>query len=427
MRISVVRPTELGAAEIGAWHAMQDQSDALANPFLCPEFAMAVGRCRPDARVAVLTEESGPAGFFPFERSRLGVGRPIGAGLSDCQGLVHAPGADWDPGELLRGCGIAVWHFDHLVSGQAPFAAYSAASAASPVMDLADGYPAYIERVKARSPRFRSDVARKARKLEREAGPLKFVIDEPDIEGLRTLMRWKSDQYRRTGRTDRFDRPWIVELVEKLLSCRKNGFAGLLSMLYADGRPVAGHFGLVHGGVLAEWFPAYDASFARYSPGLVQLLAMAQDAAGLGIRSIDLGKGAQRYKDELKSYDLTVAEGTVTDRSALAIMHRARLAPPRWAVRTIRRHRPLYVVADQVLRRYGRLRRRLSLRPCAHGSCTTRVRSARYPQPRVRSSWSTGRCHRRGQGSCSSGCWPAASAGPTCIWRRVISNPGARM
>jgi CelD/BcsL family acetyltransferase involved in cellulose biosynthesis len=360
VRVELVRPADLGPAEISAWHAMQDQSEGLRNPFLCPEFAITIGAARPDARVAVLTEESGPVGFFPFERGRLGVGRPIGAGLSDCQGLVHAPGARWDADELLRGCGISVWHFDHLVSGQQPFAGYQAARAASPAMDLTDGFDSYIERVKARSPRFRSDIARKARKLEREVGPLKFVVDDPDIGGLRTLMRWKSDQYRRTGRTDRFDRPWIVEVVENLFARRQNGFTGLLSMLYADGQPVAGHFGLAHGGVLAEWFPAYDATFGKYSPGLVQLVAMAQDAAMLGIASIDLGKGAQRYKEELKSYDLTVAEGTVTRRSALAAVHRARLAPPRWAVRTIRRHRPLYTVADQVLRQYGRLRSRLS-------------------------------------------------------------------
>lgn len=368
MRIETVRPAELGAAEISAWHAMQDQSEGLANPFLCPEFAITIGAARPDARVAVLAQESGPAGFFPFERRRLGVGRPIGAGLSDCEGLVHAPGAQWDAAELLRGCGISVWHFGHLVSGQQPFAGYRAALAASPVIDLADGFETYIERVRARSPRFRSDIARKARKLEREVGQLEFVVDDPGIDGLRTLMRWKSDQYRRTGRTDRFDRPWIVEVVEQLFARRpspsspsgRNEFTGLLSMLYAGGQPVAGHFGLAHGGVLAEWFPAYDARFGKYSPGLIQLLEMVRDASALGIVSIDLGKGAQRYKEELKSYDLTVAEGTVTARSALAAVHRARLAPPRWAARTIKRHRPFYTVADQVLKRYGRLRCHLS-------------------------------------------------------------------
>ena len=78
MQIVVVRPGELGAAEIGDWHAMQDRSEPLANPFLCPEFAIAIGRSKPQARVAVLSENGGPVGFFPFEIGRLGAANAIG-------------------------------------------------------------------------------------------------------------------------------------------------------------------------------------------------------------------------------------------------------------------------------------------------------------------------------------------------------------
>jgi CelD/BcsL family acetyltransferase involved in cellulose biosynthesis len=385
MRVSVVRPDELTQTEIGAWHAMQEQSDELRNPFLCPEFAIAVGRSRPDGRVAVLTDGSSLAGFFPFERGKLGVGRPIGAGLSDCQGLVRAAGADADARDLLSGCGISVWHFDHLVSDQQPFASYQVARAASPVIDLRNGYQAYADWLRAKSPRFVSDLGRKVRKLEREAGPLRFEVDVPDIVDLHTLMRWKSDQYRRTGRSDRFDQPWIVDLVENLFECDQNGFRGLLSMLYAGGKPVAGHFGLVNDGVFSEWFPAYDPAFAKYSPGLMQLVKMTEDVAGLGVRVIDLGKGDKQYKDALKSYELSVGEGTVTGRSALAAVHRARLAPPRWAVRQIRAHKPLFDVADRALKQYGRLRvalrgrrlcwQALMLVGCGRGWYTSRVHS----------------------------------------------------
>jgi CelD/BcsL family acetyltransferase involved in cellulose biosynthesis len=362
MRISVVPPAELSLGEIEAWRTMQARTEVLASPFLCPEFAIEVGRARAGARVGVLSDGNGePAGFFPFERRRLGVGVPIGAGLSDCQGVVQAPGVRCDPAELLGGCGLSVWHFDHLVAGQQPFEPWQAAVAASPVMDLAGGFAAYAAQSQARSPRFWKDLARKTRKIEREVGPLKHVVDSPDAGDLRTLMGWKSDQYRRTGRGDRFDRPWIVELVERLLGYRGAGgnggaFRGVLSMLYAGDTPVAGHLGLAHGGMLAEWFPAYDTSFARYSPGLIQLVGMAREAEALGVAAIDLGKGDMRYKEELKSFELTVGEGTATSRSALAAAHRARLAPPRWAVRQIRRRRALYVTADKMLKGYGKVR-----------------------------------------------------------------------
>lgn len=360
MQVTLKRPAGLTAAEIAAWHGMQAADQAQASPFLCPEFAVAVGRQRPAARVAVLRDGGELAGFFPFERRRLGLGVPVGSGLSDCQGLVHAAGARWDTAGLLASCGLAAFHFDHLASGQ-PFAACGSATAASPVVDLSGGFDGYQQVVLARSPRFWRDLARKRRKLEREAGELRFVLDTPDTGDLRRLMGWKSEQYRRTGRGDRFDRPWIVGLVEDLLSHRSGSFRGVLSMLYAGGRPVAGHFGIAHGGILAEWFPAYDTAFARYSPGLIQLVAMIEQAPALGVRSIDLGKGAMRYKEELKSYDLTVAEGAVTGRSPAGAVARVRLAAPRWAVRQIRAHRGLYTAADRVLKGYGRVR--VALRP----------------------------------------------------------------
>jgi CelD/BcsL family acetyltransferase involved in cellulose biosynthesis len=274
---------------------------------------------------------------------------------------VHSPGAQWDPRDLLKASRVRVWHFDHLVAGQQPFARYVSASAASPVIDLTGGFAAYSDRLQARSPQVRKDVARKSRKLERELGELRFVPDSREAGDLRVLMGWKSDQYRRTGRRDRFDQPWIVDLVEELLSIRGTSFSGLLSMLYAADTPLAGHFGLRNGSVLGHWFPAYDTGFGKYSPGMIQHLKMIEESVALGIASIDLGKGAKRYKDQLKSYDLTVSEGTVTGSSVIAAAHRVRHAPARWAVRQIRGHQGLFAVADQVLRGYGRLR--VALRP----------------------------------------------------------------
>ena len=104
-------PDELGSAEIAAWHSMQRATPSLANPFLSPEFAVAVGRTRPNAQVAILMEGQSITGFFPFERRRLGMGVPIGGWLSQYQGLIHAPGAEWEPRELFRGMptvGLAV-------------------------------------------------------------------------------------------------------------------------------------------------------------------------------------------------------------------------------------------------------------------------------------------------------------------------------
>jgi CelD/BcsL family acetyltransferase involved in cellulose biosynthesis len=355
VQISVTRPSELGPHEIAAWHSMQRQTRSLANPFLCPEFAVAVDNFRPGARVAVLSDGPAIVGFFPFERRRFGIGVPIGAGLNDCEGLIHAPGVQWDPRELLRACKLAVWQFDHLLEGQRPFESYAVGVASSPVIDLTEGFAAYQKQLLLKSPQFCRDLARKARKLEREVGKLGFVLDSRDGALLRMLLRWKSDQYRRSGRVDNFGRRWIVDLVDYLFSTHGDRFGGLLSVLYAGETPVAAHFGLRNDHVLAHWFPAYDTRFGRQSPGLIQHLRMAEETAAIGVHLIDMGKGSGRYKQTLKSRDLIVAQGMAVRGLLLAAPHRLRKGLSGWMRLQVKRHPPLFRAADQVLRRFDRI------------------------------------------------------------------------
>ncbi len=354
MDISVARPSELGQAEIATWHSMQDKTEALASPFLCPEFSVAVDRVRPDARVAVLSEGPDIVGFFPFQRRRLGVGVPIGSGLNDYQGVIHAPDVEWDWRELLRACGLSVWQFDCLVEGQWPFEPLAVTVSPTPVIDIADGFEAYYEMLRAKSPQFCKDLARRTRKLAREAGELRFDVDADDPAELRLLIRWKSEQYRRSGWIDFFDRPWLVELVGDLFGTRTDRFGSLLSVLYAGDTPVAAHFGLRSGHVLAHCYPAYDPAFSRQSPGLIHHLGLIEHTSALGVDLIDMGKGPERYKQTLKSRDLFVAEGMVARGLVHASAHRARVGATRWAGPHIRQHPHLFRAADHVLRHYDR-------------------------------------------------------------------------
>ncbi|MGH3920253.1 MAG: GNAT family N-acetyltransferase [Pseudonocardiaceae bacterium] len=358
MKIAVIHPSELGEPELATWRGFQRSVPSLANPFLSPEFTVAVGRLRPAARVAVLFEEAGIVGFFPFERRPLGYGMPIAAGLTDCQGLVHAPDHEWDPQELLRACNLAVWEFDHLIDGQKPFEPYQALRTPSPIMDLSGGFEAYL--APRRKSRILGDLPRKQRRLARESGDVRFVFDSQDRTALRTLMDWKSAQYRRTGRADRFGQPWIIQLLEELFEEHTDGFSGLLSVLYAGEQLVAAHFGLRSARVIAAWFPTYDIRFSRLSPGLLLHLRLAEAAAADGVDHIDMGRGAKEYKESFKSRDLIVAEGRVVRRVPTAALHWARRAPIRRLRNTVTEHPSLFRVADRMLHTYGRARTRLS-------------------------------------------------------------------
>lgn len=345
-----------------AWQRTMDESPEYANPFLAPQFAMAIARCRGGARVAVLREDGEPVGFLPYRRHPLGIGRAIGLGLSDCQGLVHLPGVSWDAGELLRACGLSVFEFDHLVEQQKPFDRYVRGWFASPVIDLADaGEPGergsgWLERLRASAPRRTRTTLAKERRLAREAGEVRFVFDERDPRMLRLLMRWKSDQYRRTGRMDRFARPWIVDLADDLFRTRDEHFTGVLSVLYAGDRPVAAHFGPRSRTVLAAWFPAYDPEFRRYSPGLIMHLRMAEAAGQAGVRQVDLGRGEMEYKDWLKTGELRVGEGFATQPRPVAAAYRVWRGSARGVRTTVLAHPRLRAPADRLLKTAGRLR-----------------------------------------------------------------------
>lgn len=355
MQITVASPHELGPDEIAAWRSMQHQTDYLASPFLSPEFTLAVGAFRPNARVAVLSDGPELAGFFPFERRRLGVGVAIGAGLNNCQGLIHAPGMEWDPRALLRACRVSVWQFDSLVEGQRPFEPYAATTTPSPVIDLADGFDAYQEKLRVKSPRFCRDLTRKALRLEQEAGELRFVLDSRDPEALRGLINWKSDQLLRNGTVNIFGRSWIVGLLDRLLSTRGDHLSVLLSVLYAGDTPVATRYCLRSGRLLAEWFCAYDARFGRRSPGLLEHMRTLKAAAALGVHLIDLGSGPERCKQTLKNHDLFIGAGTVARGLVLAGAHRMRGAAIDVARRQARRHPALFRAADKLLQHYGRV------------------------------------------------------------------------
>ena len=339
MKITVVHPSELGLPELELWRALQATRPEWRNPFLAPEFTLAVGRARPRARVAVIEDGSRVVGFFPFEIRGKVIGKAIGAGISDCQAVLHEPGFDFDAMALIRACGLPVWEFDHLLADQKPFWPYHTEREGSPLMDLREGFDAYLRQRRAATSGSIKAALRKQRKLAREWGELKFDYGVRDPALLATLMRWKSAQYRRTGMMDRFDVPWIRQVVEELSASRASGCAGVLSALYAGERLIALDFGLASVTILVDWFPAYDRDAGKYSPGLQLALLMAEAAASAGIHHIDLGKGQAEFKDTLRNAELPIATGRVAPSRSVALVRSVHLRPVPTLRHTVRQLR----------------------------------------------------------------------------------------
>jgi len=315
--IRVLKPSELTGDLLAVWSALQRDDPEADSPYFRPEFTLAVADVRHDVRVAVIETPDGPAGFFPFQPSRLGAGRPVGGRLSDYHGLIARPGLALTSGQLLRGCGLRSWAFDHLPASQAIFADGRIATGESPWLDLSAGFDAYLADRRAAGASDVKAVPAKTRKIERDHGPVRVDLASDDQVAFDTLLRWKSAQYRSTGLSDVFAYEWTSRLLRRIWADRSEAFSGGMSTLYVGDRLVAAHFWMRSYGTLHSWFPGYDEEFSRYSPGSLLLYEMARLGSAAGVAKIDLGKGAERYKLAFANAGRTLAEGTVS-RSRLS-------------------------------------------------------------------------------------------------------------
>jgi CelD/BcsL family acetyltransferase involved in cellulose biosynthesis len=314
------------ARHAGIWRELQNSNEELSNPCFSPEFTQALAAVRDDVEVAFVQRggEGEVVAVFPYQRRRAGRAIPVGGIVSDYHGLICRPGFGCNPQELLKACNLVAWDFDRLLGSQRCFSAYHKLCEPSAQIDLAEGYESYVAQRRAAGTHQIKRYEYMTRRLERAFGPLYFVAHSSDSSALKQVLDWKSQQYRQSGWKDLFATAWGRGLVRQIQACQSAGFAGMLSLLYAGERLVAGHIGMRSDSVWHYWFPSYDRRFAKYSPGLILLLKMAQTAEKLGLRTIDLGTGMSLYKRRLMNASVSVAEGSIERPSCLFLMRSIR-------------------------------------------------------------------------------------------------------
>jgi len=328
IKATVVPGAGISADLVSAWSRLQRGNPALDSPFLRPEYTQSVASVRPGVQVAVLEEGNEVVGFFAYQRERRAAAFPVGYPLCDFQAIVARENAPIDPADLMRQCRLRTWHFDHLVASEGALQPYHGVTAASPFLDLRGGFEAYQKR-RSSLHTIRSTM-RKARKADREIGTLRLVPHTADGEILKALIRWKTASYRRMKVSNYLAPAWRVALIERLLAVDDDALSGKLSALYFGDRLVSVVLGLWSYGVLHNWFPSYDTSVDKYSPGLVHQVELIKNAEALGIRRYDLGKGDERYKGSLMTGQTLVAEGCVDLRPVAGLARRKWLRTRDW-------------------------------------------------------------------------------------------------
>lgn len=329
-RFRFVAPDDLTPAEIAAWRRFQASDPDLDSPYLTPDFVRLAAALRPGVTVAIAEADGQPVAFMALER-RGGVGRPVAGALSDCQAVIAAPGWRWDPRALLRASGLGMLDFTGLRASQTALAPFHRAVVPSPIVDLSRGYAAYVEERRAAASQVAGRMSglphhapARAKQAERQLGPLRFTLHDPDPAMLHRVLAWKSEQYRRSRIPDAFARPWVVTLLERIQATQLPGFAGVLSTLHAGDRLIAAHMGMRSATTLHYWFPTYDTEVAKVSPGLLLFAAMGREVARHGILRIELGPGEEPYKRLLANGAIPMGQGFVGGLSLPALLRRVR-------------------------------------------------------------------------------------------------------
>jgi CelD/BcsL family acetyltransferase involved in cellulose biosynthesis len=308
MRVTVIRPVELGTSEANLWAKFQQESPLTTNPFFSLTFTQTVGRFRSNARVAVIEDGGRIEAFLPFERHALGMGVPIGYPMNDLHGFIGS-GAPIDARVVIRKAGLRGWRFNHTPAEQHAFAPfhYSGVAAQAAVINLRDGYDAYLS---GRSKNFRQAAGRKRRALERQYGPLSvdWRISTPTAT-FRQLIDQKSGKYHGTRLL--FSDETARRIVEELATVDNPDFQGIVSVVSAGEKPIARFMGMLSWGRLSDWFAAYEPEFSRFSPGTMMYLVLADECANRGIALIDLCPGQDLYKFHLANDSYQVAAGAV--------------------------------------------------------------------------------------------------------------------
>jgi CelD/BcsL family acetyltransferase involved in cellulose biosynthesis len=308
MRVSVVRPGELGPAEAALWAKFQHQSPVTLNPFLSLTFAQAVGQARANARVAVIEDGGQIEAFLPYQLGPGRIGMPIGYPMNDLQGFIGS-GAPLDARHVVRQAGLRGWRFIAAPAEQAVLAPhhYEGTLAPCPVIDLTGGYQAYYA---SRSKSVTTEPARKRRALERQHGPVTLAWNTASTGHLRQMIAWKSGRYNSLGRMFSTD-PTALRIAEDLVGSGSEDCRGVVSVLFASAQAVAVSCNLIVPGGLSGWFTAYDPDLGRFSPGMIMALALAEDAARHGLTRLDLAPGPFGYKHRLANQSYRVAGGAV--------------------------------------------------------------------------------------------------------------------
>lgn len=341
----IVRPSELGPAELDEWSQIQLKSPELQRAFLSPTFALACERAYGRAYVAVLIDDIGDVhGFLPFQfrsawHEGLRLAERIGGGMSDAAGVIAAPGISISAPILLRLARLSSLDISHIVPGQERLGLDADWSQIDYLTELQDGPDAFFATLLQRERALVRDTERQSRRAESSLGPLRLTRTRSGNVSrhmVAELVVQKRQQYLRTGVPDPLASPTNRRLIEAMAEMPAPDCDLAMERLFSGERLVAQHLGVQYRDVLSYWFPAYDHTFHNLSPGRLLLWHTIRQAPEAGITLIDYGAGDAEYKRRLATTSMKMGRASWSRAGVRALAARVYQAIE-WRMRMWRR------------------------------------------------------------------------------------------
>ncbi|MEM8813204.1 MAG: GNAT family N-acetyltransferase, partial [Pseudomonadota bacterium] len=197
-----------------------------------------------------------------------------------------------------------------------------------------------------RSRRSVQGLKRKCRNLETASGAVRVVSPNDTLsfdEIFRAFLDQRGARFRQMGVSNLFEDPAIRAFIEEVSAPKVRGERPFLqfSVLFSGDAICATYAGITAGNHYSCFANSIDeAGFGKFSPGEILLRAIIEDKCTIGLSSLDLGMGTERYKkswcDEDPLFDCFVPVTTlgrmhrIKTRALLALKRRIRSDPRLW-------------------------------------------------------------------------------------------------
>ena len=316
LTVEIKKPDQFSGPEKALWANFRAANPALYSPYFHFEYTELLGQLRTDVHVLIISKDGDIQAFLPFQASmnangKIGFARPVGSPMTDYQGFICRPDANFDALEAFKIAGFGAFHFGAMIDQAGMLENYARSESACTVADLSGGSEAWRAARDSSYRRHLKSHRRRVRKAE-EFGERRFEFKSNNQDIFDQLISWKKQKFAESGKYDVLSAAWTMSLLENLWTrTGENELWADMHAMYFGDQLAAIDLGLTDGKIFHSWMVAYDGDLHQLAPG-IQLLEELVDRSGeLGYSHIDLGEGIDGYKRHYASEDVTVSSGFI--------------------------------------------------------------------------------------------------------------------